>query len=211
VRLSAGGGLGQMRTNLFPATSRGEYQVVDHRFSWFLGGSAAHKFSGPLSFSTGLYWSRIAGHDEYWQQDKMIREADRQVHYLCLPMMVHVSLHGFQFGAGYQLGVPVVQSGTFSTYPFANGFGNSSIQETNDLVLTRTDMGVVGELGHLLSDRFDLGVRYYRSLQSVKDPRDGYSSPLYNEQLVLTLSYRILPKRKPKEVGSPVQQPVLSE
>jgi hypothetical protein len=80
VRVLTGGGAGRMRTDLYPATSRGEYQVVDRRFSWLLGGSAIHKLSGPLSFSTGLFWSFIAGHDEYWSQDVKIMATDGQVH-----------------------------------------------------------------------------------------------------------------------------------
>ena len=208
VRVLAGGGNGRMRTDLYPATSRGEYQVVDRRFSWLLGGSATHKLSGPLSFSTGLYWSFIAGHDEYWQQDVKIRATDRQVHYLYVPLIVQLDLGRFRFGAGYQLGTPVVGSGTFHTYPYANGLGEFSTTETNDLLLKPTDFGVVGELGLLLSDRMALGIRYYYGLQNVKDPSDGVRSPLMNEQLVLTIGYNILPKRKAKAGETPVQETV---
>lgn len=208
VRVLAGGGAGQMRTDLYPATSRGEYQVVDRRFSWLLGGSATHKLSGPLSFSTGLYWTFIAGHDEYWQQDVKIRATDRQVHYLYVPMMVQVDLGRFRFGAGYQLGTPLVESGTFNTYPYADGSGEYSTKEYKDLVLTPTDFGALGELGFRFADRMEVGARYYYGLQNVKDPSDGYRSPLRNEQLVLTISYRILPKHKAKTEEAPVKEPV---
>jgi len=209
VRVLAGGGAGRMRTDLYPATSRGDYQVVDSRFSWLLGGSATHKLSGPLSFSTGLYWSFIAGHDEYWQQDVKIRATDRQVHYLCLPMLVQVDLGRIRLGAGYQLATPLVESGTFYTYPYANGLGEYSTKEYKELNLKTTDFGVVGELSCHVTDRMGLGLRYYYGLQNVKDPSDGYTSPLMNEQLVLTVSYRILPKRKAEE--APVQEPVPAE
>ena len=208
VNLHAGGGLGQLRTDLYPATSRGEYQVVDRRFSWLLGGSAAHKLSGPLSFSTGLYWSFISGHDEYWSQDVKIMATDRQVHYLYLPLMIQLDLGRFRFGAGYQLGTPLVGSGTFHTYPYANGLGEYSTKEYNDLALTPTDFGAVGEFSFRISDRMGSGFRYYYGLQNVKDPSDGYRSPLMTEQFVLTISYSILPKRKAKAEGTPVQEVV---
>ncbi|MBL0035100.1 MAG: PorT family protein [Flavobacteriales bacterium] len=208
VRVLAGGGAGQMRTDLNPTTSRGDYQVVDSRFSWLLGGSATHKLSGPLSFSTGLYWSFIAGHDEYWSRDVKTSAVDRQVHYLCLPMMVHVDFGRFRFGAGYQLATPLMESGTFYAYPYANGLGEYGTVETKELNLKPTDFGVVGELGFRIADRMEVGARYYYGLQNVKDPRDGYTSPLMNEQLVLTISYRILPKRKAKAEEAPVQEPV---
>ncbi len=208
VRVLAGGGTGRMRTDLYPATSRGEYQVVDRRFSCLLGGSATHKLSGPLSFSTGLYWSFIAGHDEYWQQDVKIMATDRQVHYLYVPLMVQLDLGRFRFGAGYQLGTPVVGSGTFHTYPYANGWGEYSTKEYSDLALTPTDFGAVGELGLRFSDRMALGIRYYYGLQNVKDPSDGIRSPLMNEQLVLTIGYRVLPKRKVKAEDTPKQETV---
>jgi hypothetical protein len=212
VRVLAGGGLGQIRTELYPATSRGEYQVVDRRFSWLLGGSATHKLSGPLSFSTGLYWSFIAGHDEYWQQDRKFLVEDRQVHYLCLPMMVNVEVHRFHLGAGYQLATPLIESGTFAYYYSVWGVGlEDKIIDTKDLGLKHTDLGVLGEFGYRISDRMDIGARYYYGLQDIKDHTDGTRSPLMNEQLVLTVSYRILPKRRAKAEEAPVQEPVPAE
>ena len=208
VGVLVGAGTGRMNTDLWPATGRGEYQVVDRRFSWLLGGSATHKLSGPLSFSTGLYWSFIAGHDEYWQQDVKIRATDRQVHYLNVPLIVQLDLGRFRFGAGYQLGTPFMESGTFHTYPYANGWGEYSNKEYSDLALTRTDFGAVGELGLRFSDRMALGIRYYYGLQNVKDPSDGIRSPLMNEQLVLTIGYNILPKRKAKSGETPVEETV---
>lgn len=209
VGLQAGAGTGRINTDLFPATSRGDYQVVDQRFSWLLGGSATHKLSGPLSFSTGLYWSFIAGHDEYWSQDVKIIEADREVHYLCIPMLVQLDLGRFRFGAGYQMGAPLVESGTFNRYPYANGFGEYSTQETKDLHLKAMDFGALGELSFRIADRMRAGVRYYCGLQNIKDPSDAYISPLMNEQLVLTVGYSILPKRKAKEV--PMQEAAPTE
>lgn len=204
--LQLGAGVGRINTDLYPATSRGEYQVVDGRYSWLFGVSAAHKLSGPVSFSTGLYWSFIAGHDEYWSQGVKIMEADRQVHYLYLPLVVRATIGRFGFGAGYQLGTPLIERGTFTRYPYANGFGEYSSQQVSDLVLERTDFGVVGELGFRISDRIGSGVRYYYGLQNIKDPSDGYRSPLMNEQLVIAVSYTILSQRKAKE--TPVKDEV---
>ena len=133
---------------------------------------------------------------------------DRQVHYLYLPLMIQLELGRFRFGAGYQLGTPLVGSGTFHTYPYANGSGEYSTKEYNDLVLTPTDFGAVGELSFRITDRMGSGFRYYYGLQNVKDPSDGYRSPLMTEQFVLTISYSILPKRKAKVEGTPVQQVV---
>jgi len=143
-----------------------------------------------------LYWSFIAGHDEYWSQDVKVMATDRQVHYLCVPLMVQLELGRFRFGADYQLRTPLFGSGTFHTYPYANGFGEYSTMETNDLALTAMDFGAVGELGFRISDRAGLGMQYYYGLQNVKDPSDGIRSPLMNEQLVLIITYSILPKRK---------------
>lgn len=210
VRVLVCGGLGQIRTDLNPTTSRGDYQVVDSHFSWLLGGSARHKLTGPLSFSTGIHWSFIAGHDEYWSQDVKVQETDCQVHYLCLPMAVHVEFHRFRIGAGYQLATPLLESGTFYTYAYPNGFGNYSRTETKDLGLKHTDFGVIGELGYFISDRFEVGARYYYGLQDIKDYTYIFPS-LMNEQLVLTVSYRILPKRKAKVEEAPVQETVPAE
>lgn len=165
-----------------------------------------HKLSGPVGFSTGLYWSFIAGHDEYWQQDVKIMETDRQVHYLSLPMMVHVVLGRLWIGAGYQLAAPLVQSGTFNTYPYSNGFGGTSTIETNDLGLKSTDFGVVGEVNCRITDRVGSGIRFYNGLQNVKDPSDGILWPLMNEQVAITLHYQILPRRRVKAEEVPVKQ-----
>jgi len=209
VGLQAGAGSGRINTDLFPATSRGEYQVLEQRFSWLIGGSVTHKLYGPLSFSTGMYWSFIAGHDEYWSQEVKIMAADRQIHYLCLPMVVQLNLGRFGVGVGYQLGTPLVERGTFNRFPFANGHGESSTQETNDLYLKRTDFGALGELRFRITDRMTSGIRYYFGLQNIKDPGDGYRSPLMNEQLVLTVGYNILSKRKADE--TPMQETVPTE
>lgn len=212
IRITGGAGLSRMNTDLSPVTSRGEFQVVDRCFSWMLAGSATHKVTGRLSFTTGLYWSFIAGHDEYWIQNVKVQEADRRVHYLSLPMMVHVEFGRFRFGAGYQLATPIVASGTFYTYPYANGFGEYSATETKKLGLKHTDIGVVGELGYHISDQIDVGAHYYYGLQDVKDHSDGIRSPLHNEQFVITVGYRVLPKvkAKPSEEVKPLpaDQPV---
>lgn len=212
VRAFAGGGSGQIRTDLYPVTSRGEFQVVDRRFSWLVGGSAKHKLSGPLSFSTGLHWSFIAGHDEYWQQDRKFRVQDRRVHYLCLPMMVNVDVHRFRLGAGYQLATPLIESGTVSYYYSIWGVGlEDKIIDTKELGLKCTDFGVVGEFDYQITDRMGVGARYYYGLQDIKDHSDGMLWPLMNEQLVLTISYRFLPKHEAKTEEMPVQDPEPAE
>jgi hypothetical protein len=204
--VQAGAGTGRINTDLFPATSRGEYQVVDQRFSWLLGVTATHKLSGVLGFSSALYWSSIGGHDEYWSQGVKITTSDRRIHYLCIPLLLRADIGRFGFGLGYQLGTPVAQKGTFNRYPYADGSGYLTTQETNDLILKRTDFGVVGELSFRITDRMGAGLRYYYGLQNIKDPSDGYRSPLMNEQLVLAVSYNILSQRKPKE--TPIQEEV---
>lgn len=209
VRVLAGGGAGRMRTDLFVTTSRGDYQVVDSRFSWLVGGSVTHKLSGPLSFSTGLFWSYIASHDEHWSQGKMIRYRDQQVHYLALPMVVQVEVWRLRLGAGYQLSTPLGGSGTYANLYSAYGFGlEDQIYEYDDLGLKPVDMGVVGELEYRISDRLDAGGRLYYGLLDAKDHSDGFMFPQMNEQLVLTVGYRILPKRTAKAEEAPVQEPV---
>jgi hypothetical protein len=164
-----------------------------------------------MSFSTGLHWSFIAGHDEYWSQEVKVMATDRQVHYLCLPLLVHLDLSRFGFGLGYQLGTPLIESGTFYRYPYANGFGEYSEQEVEDLGLKSTDFGLVGEFDYQISDRVGVGARYYYGLQDIKDHSDGILWPLMNEQLVLTISYRILPKPKAKTEEAPTEQAQPSE
>jgi hypothetical protein len=209
--VQAGAGTGRINTDLFPATSRGEYQVVDQRFSWLLGVTATHKLSGILGFSSALYWSSIGGHDEYWSRGVKITTSDRRIHYLCIPLLLRADIGRFGFGLGYQLGTPVAQKGTFNRYPYADGSGYLTTQETNDLNLKRTDFGVVGELSFRITDRIGAGARYYYGLQNIKDPSDGYIAPWMNEQLVLTLSYQVFAKRKAKPEETPVQPPAPAE
>ncbi|MBX2971634.1 MAG: hypothetical protein KF797_00885 [Flavobacteriales bacterium] len=66
-------------------------------------------------------------------------------------------------------------------------------------------MGVVAEAGVRLCERFDVGVRAYRGLQDVKDHSDGFMSPLFNDQLVLTVGYVLHQGRKRQQEGSPVE------
>lgn len=209
VRVLAGGGQSRMRTDLFVTTSRGDIQVVDSRFSWLFGGSATHNISGPLSFATGLYWSFIASHDEHWSQGKMIRYRDQQVHYLALPLMVQVEVWHLRLGAGCQLSTPLGGSGTYANLYSAYGFGlEDQIYEYSDLGLKPVDMGVVGQLEYRVSDRVDAGGRLYYGLVDAKEHSDGIMFPQMNEQLVLTVSYRILPKHKAKVEEAPVQEAV---
>ena len=201
----AGGGAGRIRTDLYPATSRGEYQVVDHRFTWCVGGTLSHALSRLLQFSTGLHWSFIAGHDEHWHPGVMIRSTDRAAHYLCLPMMVDVSLWRFRIGTGFQVATPLIERGTFRTFPSANGYGTPTSEEVDDIGLKHTDFGAVASIDIQLTKLTQAGLRYYHGLQDVKDHTDGLISPLMNQQLVLTFGYRILPKRKPKAKEAPVE------
>ncbi|MCC7503289.1 MAG: hypothetical protein IT229_12215, partial [Flavobacteriales bacterium] len=99
--------------------------------------------------------------------------------------------------------------GTWAIYysRFLSGW-DDKITETKELGLKHTDFGVVGEFGYRISDPMDIGIRYYYGLQDIKDHTDGIQWPLYSEQLVLTVGYRILPKRKAKLEEAPVQEPV---
>lgn len=209
VRILAGGGIGKMETDLHPTVSRGDRQVVDVRSSWILGGRVSHPVSGPLSLSIGVHWSHIAGHDEYWSQGKKIEEEDRQVHYLCLPMLVQVAFHRIHLGAGYQLALPLTGSGKFHSYPYANGYGRDVVYVAKDLGLKALDMGLVVEATYHFSDRIDAGVRYFHGVQDMKDHSDGILFPLLNRQLLLTVGYRILPRLGPKAgtKASPESEP----
>ncbi len=171
-----------------------------------------HALSGPFRFGTGLRWSCFNGHEEYWSQAKKIQENDRQAHYLYLPLVLSVELAGIRIGAGYQFGIPVVQSGTFRTYPYANGSGQTSSYETTGLGLMPTDFGVLGELEYRFTDRIGGGLCYYMGLQDVKDHDDGFRSPLWNEQALFTISYLILPRSKQKkEKEPPAEKPIVPE
>ena len=139
----------------------------------------------------------------------MIRYRDQQVHYLALPMVVQVEVWRLRLGAGYQLSTPLGGSGTYANLYSTYGFGlEDQIYEYDDLGLKPVDMGVVGELEYRISDRLDAGGRLYYGLLDAKDHSDGFMFPQMNEQLVLTISYRILPKRKAKAEEAPVQEPV---
>ena len=135
----------------------------------------------------------------------MIRSTDRAVHSLCLPMMVDVSLWRFRIGTGLQVATPLVERGTFRTFPSANGYGTPTSEEVDDMGLKHTDFGAVASIDIQLTKLTQAGLRYYHGLQDVKDHTDGLISPLMNQQLVLTFGYRILPKRKPKAKEAPVE------
>jgi hypothetical protein len=105
----------------------------------------------------------------------------------------------------------VAQKGTLNRYPYADGSGYLTTQETNDLNLKRTDFGAVGELSFRITDRIGAGLRYYYGLQNIKDPSDGFVAPWMNEQLVLTLSYQVFAKRNAKPEETPVQDPAPAE
>lgn len=133
----------------------------------------------------------------------MIQEVDRQVQYLALPMLLSAHYGRFRIGAGYQLAVPLIESGTYCTYPYANGLGSYTTFNTEELGLLGTDMGVVVEAGSRVTDRWELGARYYHGFQDIKDHRDGYLSPLMNQQVLVTISFRILPWRGQKVDPTP--------
>ena len=188
-----GGGAGRIRTNLFPLDSRGEYQVVSYRPSWMAGAVALHPLSTHVAFRTGLYWSFISGHDEYWMKGQLYAEADRRIHYLCLPLLVQVEFHGVHLAAGYRAGFALHEDGTFITHN-----EEDDLYTTENLGLKRLDMGLAAELGYRVSDRIDLGIDYYYGVRDIKDHSDGYLSPLMNEQLVFVVGYRIIPRLQPK-------------
>lgn len=81
-------------------------------------------------------------------------------------MILRADVGLFGFGLGYQLGTPVAKKGTFHRYPYADGSGYLTTQETNDLSLIRMDPGAVGELSFRMTDRMGAGVRYYYGLQT---------------------------------------------
>ena len=126
-------------------------------------------------------------------------EADREIHYLCLPLLVQFELHGFHLAAGYRAGFAVFEHGTFVTYNEWMGFGQEDVTyTTDDLGLRRLDMGLATELGYRVSDRIDLGMHYYYGVRDIKDHSDGFLSPLMNEQLIFMVGYRIIPRLRPK-------------
>jgi hypothetical protein len=209
VDILAGGGTGRIRTDLYPIESRGEYQVVERRPSLFLGFTAGHTISGPLSFSTGLNWTMISGHDEYWIRGYRVSVSDRKVQYLYAPLIVSFEFHRMRIGGGYQLGVPIHGSGDFSqNYSWLGP--DDRTYSTDDLGLRKVDLGVVGELAYRPLDRVTICARYYYGLQDVKDHSDWEMSPLWNEQLVVVVGYQLFPKRardpEPKAVPEEIQE-----
>ena len=211
VRIVGGGGFGRIRSDESPITSRGEYQVVEVRPSFLLGASLGHKIAGPLHFSIGMHWAMLRGHDEYWIVDYKYSEADRRIHYVCVPMLAQFVFRGVHVGLGYQLGVPFSEYGTGSTYYSAFGLEDVSYNSRR-LGIKKTDLGVVAEVGYHVSDHFGLSARFYHGLQNIKDPSDGMAGELYTQQLVLTVGYRIMRRnKKPVQEGLPMPTDAPSE
>ncbi len=204
VGLQAGAGTGRINTDVFAVTSRGEYQVVDQLPSWTAGAWAAHPITGKLVFSTGLHWTSIGGHDEHWQRDNLSRSTDHRYHFLSVPMLVQVDLGKFRFGGGYRFGIPLGGHVTYTQHAWEFSWNQQDVvSTTNSPLLEWADMGFVAEATFRGPARLEFGLRYYRGLLDIRDHSDGFMAPLYPEQFVLTVGYRLLPKRASKEVAPP--------
>ncbi|MBK7752537.1 MAG: PorT family protein [Flavobacteriales bacterium] len=147
-----------------------------------MGASLGHKIAGPLHFSIGMHWAMLRGHDEYWIVDYKYSEADRRIHYVCVPMLAQFVFRGVHVGLGYQLGVPFSEYGTGSTYYSAFGLEDVSYNSRR-LGIKKTDLGVVAEVGYHVSDHFGLSARFYHGLQNINDPIDGMTASFTRQQL----------------------------
>lgn len=203
VRALAGAGLSRFNTDMHLAHGRDETQAVQHRFSWLLGATAAHSITDKLAFSSGLCWSAFNGNNELWVRGNLAQEQQWQLQYLYLPLMVHFRWRGARAGAGYQLGIPVASSITFTDHNAWMGMPDQR-SSTHRLDLLRADAGIVAEAGYDLGKKFGVGLRYYRGLSDIKDHSDGLMAPLYPEQFVLVVSYGLLPMAKPAKPEVPV-------
>lgn len=202
--LQGGAGTGQLVTDLRPAISRGEYQVVDQLPSWTAGAWAAHPITRKFIFSTGLHGSSIGGHDEHWILGHLARSTDHRYHFLSVPLLVQVELGKFRFGGGYRFGVPLGGHVTYTQHAWESSWNQQDVvSTTHSPLLEWADMGLVAEASFRGPARFEFGLRYYRGLLDIRDHSDGFVAPLYPEQLVLSLGYRLLPQRVGKEVAPP--------
>ncbi len=207
VRAMGGPGLSRINTRMHMALGRDEAQAVHHRFSWLLGATATHPITDKLAFGTGLCFSAFNGNNELWIRGNLAQEQQHRLQYMYLPLMVHFRWQGVHAGAGYQFGVPV---GCTITYTSHNGWMGMADQQfsTHDQALLRADMGVVAEAGYDPGKKIGAGLRYSRGLADIRDHSDGLIDPLYTEQLVLVLSYRLLPRARP---APPVPAPAVPQ
>lgn len=205
VGLQAGVGTGRINTDLFPATSRGEYQVVHQRPSWSAGARATHPISGRLLFSTGLHWTSIGGHDEHWQRSYLSRSTDHRYHFLSVPLLVQLELGKFRLGGGYRFGIPLGGRVTYTQHAWEFSWNQQDVvSSTNSPLLEWADMGFVAESSFRGPARLEFGLRYYRGLLDIRDHSDGFMAPVYPEQLVLTVGYQLVPGSVSKKARTTV-------
>jgi hypothetical protein len=201
VSVFGGAGLGRLPTDLMPVTSRGEFQKVLFGPSWSAGLQVRHAISGPLHFTTGIHWTCISGRDEYWLRGAMYRSAERRLGYVSLPMLVGFDAWRMQLGGGFQFGYLAAQQGRFTQeLPFVYG---PSATETGELGLRSIDIGLAARLSITIAERLKAGLWYYRGLADIKDHSDGHLSPLWTEQVVGMVAYRIVPKGRRSKQESP--------
>ncbi len=208
VRAMGGPGLSRINTQMHLARGRDEAQVVQHRFSWLLGATATHPIMDKLDISSGLLWSAFNGNNELWIRGNLTQEQQWRIQFLYLPLMVHFRWRSAHIGAGYQYGIPVAGTITFTDHNAWMGMADQQTS-THDLGLLRADMGVVAEAGYDPGKKIGAGLRYSRGLADIKDHSDGLIDPLYTEQLVLVLSYRLLPRARsaPPDPAPALPQP----
>ncbi|HMQ77410.1 MAG TPA: hypothetical protein PKE21_16520 [Flavobacteriales bacterium] len=197
-----GAGLGRLPTDLMPATGRGETQKIFFGTSWSAGLQVRHVLSGPLHFATGIHWTCISGRDEYWIGEFMPNSAERRLGYVSLPMLVEVDAWRLQLGAGFQCGYLAAQKGRFiRDLMFVPG--STTVTETRELGLRAFDIGLAARLTTTIAERWNVGIRFFRGLADIKDHTDGQLSPLWTQQLIAVVAYRILPKGRRSKQGSP--------
>lgn len=205
VGVQAGAGTGRINTDVFAATSRGEYQVMDQRPSWAAGIWAVHPISGKLVFTTGLHWSSVGGHDEHWQRGYLARSNDHRYHFLSVPMLVQVEFGKFRLGGGYRFGIPLGGRTTYTQHAWEFSlYEHDVVSSTNSPLLEWADMGFVAEASFRGPSQLEFGLRYYRGLLDIRDHSDGFMALLFPEQLVLTVGYRLLPGKGMKNAQAPV-------
>lgn len=206
LHFQAGAGTGRCVTDLGPLSSRGEYQVLEHRPSWTAGLRAGHTITGRLLFTTGLHWTSIGGYDELWVRDRLANSMEHRYHLLTLPLMVQLRLGRFRVGGGYRFGVPLGGKQTYTQYSSVFSPGSTDlVSTTNNPLLEWADMGLLAEASYHGPGRMEFGLRYYRGLVDIRDHSDGFMAPVYPEQVVLLVGYRLLPGKAERE--APTEEP----
>lgn len=206
LHVRAGIGASRLNTELSLATGRDESQNVQIKPSWSLGVEASHPVANNLGISAGLALSAYHGINEYWVRDNLAQEQEWQLQYLYLPLLIRYYWRRIHIGAGYQCGLPLSGTTTFTDHNEWLGAGMADQRySSNNIALFRMDIGVVAEAGVAISERFSADLRYYRGQADIKDHRDGIMAPLSPEQFTLGLNYRLLPKPKkaPAEPATP--------